>query len=87
MENDDLFSNDFDPYMELLQNSSNIQQLAAAFNQQAALVQQLAKQNQHLQEVIQQLQFNDRKQRTTIDRHSQELILIHNEVQSLKNSP
>jgi hypothetical protein len=86
MDNDWL-GGDFDPYQELLQNTSNIHNLAAAFNSQAKLVEHLTKANQHLQEVIQQLQLNDRKQKSLIDRHSHDLLLLQTEVNILKNSP
>lgn len=77
----------FDPYMELLQHGSNINQLAIALNNQARTLEEQTRLLRHQSEVIQQLQFNDRKQKQLIDRHSQELLILHNEVQTLKNSP
>ena len=82
---DDWFGSDFDPYNELLQNTNNIHSLAAAFNSQAQLVEHLTKANQHLQEVIQQLQLNDRKQKSIIDRHSRDILTLQSDVNILKS--
>jgi hypothetical protein len=52
---------DFDPYEALIQCHSNIQQCALAINHSTEVMKDLAAKYNHQQEVIQQLQFQNRK--------------------------
>lgn len=81
MDNDDLFSSDFDPYNELLQAGSNINQLAIALNNQAASIEHLTRLHKHNAEVIQQLQFNDKKQRQQIQALQNDIITIKTDIE------
>ena len=56
-----MFDSDFDPYELLLQCHNNIQQCALAINHGSELMKELTAKYNHQQEVIQQLQFQNRK--------------------------
>jgi len=57
---DDMFT-DFDPYDALIQCQSNINQCAVAINHGTEIMKDLAQKYNHQQEVIQQLQFHNRR--------------------------
>jgi Mg2+ and Co2+ transporter CorA len=64
---DDMFNTGWDPHQALLQCEQNLMQCAAAINNGSEIMKELAAKYNHQQEVIQQLQFNDRKLQQLID--------------------
>lgn len=64
---------EFDPYDRLCENTHNIVQLSIAFNTQSEVLEQLTRMCQHQQQVIEQLQHNDRRLQRTINLLEQRL--------------
>jgi hypothetical protein len=56
-----MWDSDFDPYEALIQCQNNINQCAQAINYGTEVMKELAAKYNHQQEVIQQLQFQNRK--------------------------
>jgi hypothetical protein len=57
----DMFSSDFDPLGQLMAAENNINQLAQAYNNHEAVIQELRRAYMHQQEVIKQLMFQNKK--------------------------
>lgn len=71
-----MWESDFDPLTLLLQCENNIQQCAVAINQGTEVMKELAAKYRHQQEVIEQLQFNNRKLTAIVsDLHSEITVL------------
>jgi Mg2+ and Co2+ transporter CorA len=71
---DDMFNTGWDPHQALLQCEQNIMQCAAAINHSTEIMKDLAGKYNHQQEVIQQLQFNNRKLQQMVDALRHEIV-------------
>jgi len=72
------FETGWDPYEALIQCQNNIEQCAIAINHGTEVMKELAAKYNHQQEVIQQLQFNNRKLTAMVNQ-------LHSELRTLKN--
>lgn len=66
----------WDPYAVLLQCERNVQQCAMAINHHSEIVKDLAGKYNHQQEIIEQLQFNNRKLTARLNQIDSELTLL-----------
>jgi hypothetical protein len=71
---DDMFNTGWDPHTSLLQCEQNILQCANAINHGTEIMKDLASKYNHQQEVIQQLQFNNRKLQQMVDALRHEVV-------------
>jgi Mg2+ and Co2+ transporter CorA len=72
--NNDYWNTGWDPHQALLQCEQNILQCAGAINQGTEVMKELAAKYNHQQEVIQQLQFNNRKLQQMVDALRHEVV-------------
>jgi hypothetical protein len=71
-----MWETDFDPLAVLMQCQNNIQQCAVAINTGSELMKEMGKAFRHQQEVIEQLQFNNRKLAARLNQIDSELTLL-----------
>jgi Mg2+ and Co2+ transporter CorA len=81
---DDMFNTGWDPHQALLQCEQNLMQCAAAINHGSEIMKELANKYNHQQEVIQQLQFNNRKLQQMVDALRHEVIQQGSQLQMFK---
>jgi len=81
---DDMFNTGWDPHQALLQCEQNIMQCAGAINNGTEVMKELAAKYNHQQQVIEQLQFNDRKLQQLIDVLRHQVIQQGAELQMFK---
>lgn len=74
----------WDPYQSLLQCEQNILQCASAINHGTEIMKDLANKYNHQQEVVQQLQFNNRKLQQMVDALRHQVIQQGAELEILK---
>ena len=72
--NEDYWNTGWDPHQALLQCEQNILQCANAINNGSEIMKELAAKYNHQQEIIQQLQFNNRKLQQMVDALRHEVI-------------
>lgn len=75
----DFANTGWDPYTSLLQCENNVQQCALAINHGSEIMRDIAGKYNHQQEIIQQLQFNNRKLTAMVNQ-------LYAEVQRLKHA-
>ena len=69
-----MFNTGWDPHQALLQCEQNLMQCAAAINNGSEILKELVNKFNHQQEVIQQLQFNNRKLQQMVEALRHEVI-------------
>ena len=69
-----MFNTGWDPHQALLQCEQNLMQCAAAINNGSEIMKELVNKFNHQQEVIQQLQFNNRKLQQMVEALRHEVI-------------
>ena len=81
---DDYWNTGWDPHHALLQCEQNILQCAGAINNGTEVMKDLVNKFNHQQEVIQQLQFNNRKLQQMVDALRHEVIQQGSQLQMFK---
>jgi hypothetical protein len=81
---DDYWNTGWDPHQALLQCEQNIMQCAGAINNGTEVMKDLVNKFNHQQEVIQQLQFNNRKLQQMVDALRHEVIQQGSQLQMFK---
>ena len=81
---DDMFNTGWDPHQALLQCEQNLMQCAAAINNGSEIMKELVNKFNHQQEVIQQLQFNNRKLQQMVDALRHEVVQQGSQLQMFK---
>lgn len=71
-----MWESDFDPLAVLMQCQNNIQQCAVAINTGSELMKEMSQAFRHQQEVIEQLQFSNRKLVARLSQLDTEITLI-----------
>jgi len=71
---DDMFNTGWDPHQALLQCEQNILQCAGAINHGTEIMKDLAAKYNHQQLIIEQLQFNNRKLQQIVDSLRHEVV-------------
>jgi len=82
--NNDFMNTGWDPHQALLQCEQNIMQCAGAINNGTEVMKELANKYNHQQEVIQQLQFNNRKLQQMVDALRHEVVQQGAQLQMFK---
>jgi hypothetical protein len=81
---DDMFNTGWDPHQALLQCEQNILQCAGAINHGTEIMKELAAKYNHQQQVIEQLQFNNRKLQQMVNALRHEVVQQGAELQIFK---
>ena len=79
-----MFDPDFDPLTQLLNAENNINQLAKAYNNHEATLQELRRAYLHQQEVIKQLMFQNKKLQELASINRNEITKLSTEIELLK---
>lgn len=82
----DNFNTGWDPYQQLLTAEHNIGQLVMAVQHGSQLVENLAKEVRHQNEVIKQLMFQNQKLNQTLGIHRLSLDRLTQDIEALKNT-
>ena len=81
---DDIWNTGWDPHHALLQCEQNILQCATAINNGSEVMKDLGGKYRHQQEVIQQLQFNNRKLQQMVDAMQHQMLQHTAQIELLK---
>lgn len=79
-----MFNTGWDPHQALLQCEQNLMQCAAAINNGSEILKELVNKFNHQQEVIQQLQFNNRKLQQMVDAMQHQMLQHTAQIELLK---
>jgi cytolysin (calcineurin-like family phosphatase) len=81
---DDYWNTGWDPHQALLQCEQNIMQCATGINNGSEIIKDLGGKYRHQQEVIQQLQFNNRKLQQMVDAMQHQMLQQTAQIELLK---
>ena len=82
--NDDFMNTGWDPHQALMQCEQNILQCAGAINHGTEIMKELANKYNHQQQVIEQLQFNNRKLQQMVNALRHEVVQQGAQLQMFK---